>query len=146
MQNKTMLIQIVSFLEYQGQIKVPTSIMQWDVFASDIEKRLPTLGAVYESFSSKGILPLLAIRSTEYHKNGDLWGILTSLVHHSISLIHERFDVHPLQSTHAFWQTKPNLLSAGGKEIWHSETHSAPTPFHQKREQEQNHKCLTAGW
>lgn len=41
MQNKMVLIQIVYFLKYQGQIKVPTSVTQWDMFASDIEKSLP---------------------------------------------------------------------------------------------------------
>lgn len=50
MQNKKVLIQIISFLKYQWQIKVPTSAMQWDVFASDIERRLPTLGGVYAAF------------------------------------------------------------------------------------------------
>lgn len=53
MQNKKVLIQVVSFLKYQGQIKVPTSVMQWDVLASDIEKRLPTLGTMCADFSSR---------------------------------------------------------------------------------------------
>lgn len=78
------------------------------------------------SFLFQGILPLLAIRNREFNKNWDLWGILTSLVHHSISLIHERADAHPLQSTDAFWQTKPKS-SPGGEEIWHSETYSSDT-------------------
>ena len=54
-----MLIQIPSFLKYQGQIKVPTSVLQWDVLASDIEKRLPTLGAVYAAFSSRAFYHIL---------------------------------------------------------------------------------------
>lgn len=59
MPNKTVPVQIIPFLKHQGQIKVPISVTQRDVYASALRKVCPLWELCTGSFSSRLFFYLL---------------------------------------------------------------------------------------
>lgn len=65
----------------------------------------------------RAVLPLLAIANTEFHKDWDLWGVLTTLTHYSSSLIQERAGAHLHRDS---WQIRPNLSPPDNLALWNT--------------------------